>query len=252
MPGLNTRTGQRNAPAPSKYIPGVQAKAGTAQGYALVQNRLNQYQMGPLQRQPVQSQARSPFATQQVKAQQTPRASDVWGTSNAAGAQSENFMQSYLNFSQAMQGQSMAGMKEIGRYSAGLQQQNENARSQNLIDQNAASSNQTRITNRATINDNAFGAAQAYNERQMDANRLAGLSRDQAEALKQYQLNQQDVERSNATKNLAGTYAQSDAQIQAAQAAADANKYAASQSARASMFGSLSATLSPQQGWKYW
>jgi hypothetical protein len=252
MAGLNTRTGQRNAPAPSKYIPGVQAKASTAQGYAAVQSRLNQYQMGPPQRQPAQSQARSPFATQQVQAQQTPKASDVWGTSNTAGAQSENFMQSYLNFSRAMQGQTSAGMKDIGAFSNGQQMLAENNRSANTIAQNNASSNQTRITNRATITDNAFGAAQAYNERQMDANRLAGQTRDQAEALKQYQLNQQDVERSNATKNLAGTYAQTDAQIQAAQAAADANKYAASQSARASMFGSLSATLSPQQGWKYW
>jgi hypothetical protein len=251
MPGLNTTTGQRNAPAPSKYIPGVQAKAAT-QGYASVQGRLNQYQMGPPQRQPAQPQARSPFATQQVQQQQTPKASDVWGTSNTAGAQSENFMQSYLNFSKAMQGQTAAGMKDIGAFSNGQQMLAENNRSANTIAQNAASSNQTRITNRATIDDNAFGAAQAYNERRMIVNDGVVAERDKADALKYQQSQQRQLESNNATKNLGAAYAQSDAQVQAAQAAADANKYAAGQSARASMFGSLSATLSPQQGWKYW
>jgi hypothetical protein len=251
MAGLNTRTGQRNAPAPSKYIPGVQAKTAT-QGYASVQGRLNQYEMGPPQRQPAQPQAQSPFATQQVQAQQTPKATDVWGTSNTAGAQSENFMQSYLNFSRAMQGQTAAGMKDIGAFSNRQQMLAENNRSQNTIAQGAAAGNQARQTATLARNESAFDAISTANQAQMAADRTRIDNRDAANALAYQQRQQRELESNNATKNLGAAYAQSNAQIEAAQSAADANKYAAGQSARASMFGSLSATLSPQQGWKYW
>jgi hypothetical protein len=210
--------------------------------------------MGPPQRQPAPPQARSPFATQQVQRQETPKATDVWGTSNTAGAQSENYMQSYLNFSRAMQGQTSAGMKDVGAFSSGLQQQGDNNRSRNTMNEadNNARINAAFYQGPNGLANKRFDEATAYNERRMIVNDGIVAERNKADALKYQQEQQRQLESNNATKNLGAAYAQSEAQIQAAQAAADANKYAAGQSARASMFGSLSATLSPQQGWKYW
>lgn len=243
MPGLDTRTGRRNSPAPSQYIPKVKA-APVRQGnsYNESQSRSVQYSMGP------SSTGVSPYTRTNV----TPRASDVWGTGNVAGVQSENAMTSFANASNNMMRQNFGYASQAAQVSSGLQRQNEDARSQNLIDQNAASSNQGRITDREKAGRDAFTDAQAYNERQMAASQSAVQARDRMDFDKYQNSQQRQLESNNATKNLGAAAAQADAQIQAAQAAADANKYAASQSARASMFGSLSASLSPQQGWRYW